>query len=201
MLYTYVMTNDTGFAPHVDQSLRPYWTLATCKPTIRRVAQRSDWILVVGGKTLAKRCGHDVNHRAIYLAKVSEKLDYDQYYSDPRFRERPDYKRPDNIYHHVGRTMRQDKNDYHPTVKHKNHDLRGKSVLVSDWFVSFGSNGPHVPVELLKEGPGHRKLDLAKEPMAANFMQRLEIRNKFRFRKFVEPLLSDKKPMRYYKCT
>lgn len=88
-LFTYVMTSDTGFAPHVDHQGK-YLTLATCKPRIRSAANEKDWILGVAGRTLSRKCGKDVEGHLIYLAEVSETPNYDSYYSDPRFKGRLD---------------------------------------------------------------------------------------------------------------
>ena len=53
-LYSYVLTFDSCFAPHVDRAGR-YLTLATCKSEIRKEAQLGDWILGVGGKVLCAK--------------------------------------------------------------------------------------------------------------------------------------------------
>jgi hypothetical protein len=99
----------------------------------------------------------------------------------------------------MGGRLKQDKNEHHSKAN-QSHDLRGKYVLVSDWFVSFGSHGRHVPVELLREGPGHRKFDLAQETVATNFLTDLESNNKFRIRTFVNPLSRGTKQKHHYKC-
>ena len=82
------MTHDTGFAPN------PYYdvlTLATCKPTIRRCAQKGYWISgwasnVVQGKDKKYT---DKAQRLIYLAMVSDVISYKEYWEKYPLKKQP----------------------------------------------------------------------------------------------------------------
>jgi hypothetical protein len=80
-LYSYKMTNDSGFAPN------PFWgvlTLATCKVSMRRSKNIGDWI---AGFTSGALCGDPVGaERLVYLMKVSQKIPIAEYHSHRRFR-------------------------------------------------------------------------------------------------------------------
>lgn len=77
-LCSYVVVCDTGFAPN------PFWglcTLAACTPNHQSLQlKRGDWLL---GNSSAKE-----GHQLIYAMRVSEVLDFDQYYRDPRFEQK-----------------------------------------------------------------------------------------------------------------
>src|SRR6266853_812342 len=101
-LYSYVIARDYGFAPN------PFYgvcTLATCKPKIRATAKIGDWVIATGSKP------NKLEGRLVYAMNVEEILTFDQYWEDPRFRQ----KRPllngslkqrygDNIYHRDKKT-------------------------------------------------------------------------------------------------
>ena len=141
-LFTYIMTSDSGFAPHVDEQGR-YLTLATCKSKIRKSAKKHDWIAGFGGKTLYRKCkkeDKDFGPRLIYAAEVSDDpISFDSYYSALRFKARKD-----NIYHRArkGRWI-QDKNRFHDASDIK-RDTSADSVPVSTKFINFGSNPPKI---------------------------------------------------------
>jgi hypothetical protein len=94
-LFSYVLRHDSGFAPN------PFWgycTLACCKPVIRRVAEVGDWIVGTGS---VENVG---TNKLIYAMKVTEKLTFEQYSLDPRFRNKIPREglieeRGDNIYY------------------------------------------------------------------------------------------------------
>ena len=71
-VFSYVVANDGGFAPNPFHGV---CTLACCKPKIRASAEVGD--LVIG---LTKR-----SERLLYMMLVSETLDFDDYWADPRF--------------------------------------------------------------------------------------------------------------------
>ena len=74
-LYSYIVANDTGFAPN---PFHGYCTLATCKPRIRKTARVGDWIVGTGSKRNGK-AGY-----AVYAMRVTEIMTFDEYWSDPR---------------------------------------------------------------------------------------------------------------------
>jgi hypothetical protein len=75
--YSYKMTRDFGFAPN---PFGGFCTLATCKPHIRKKAKVGDWIIGTGSKEIKLTFDS-----LIYVMKITEKLDLDVYWNDPRF--------------------------------------------------------------------------------------------------------------------
>lgn len=152
-LFSYKMTNDSGFAPNpFGHTL----TLATCKPQIRRCKSVDDWI---AGFTSKKLAGHEVgSERLIYLMRVGEKLPLRDYFSDSRFQDKiPDMsargamaKAGDNIY----RPLRSDAADWTDfeqleNPNHRDHDRRrdisGQYALIADEFYYFGDSALDLP--------------------------------------------------------
>lgn len=159
-LYSYIVRHDTGFAPN------PFWgccTLANCKPSIRRTASQGDWIVGLSRKS-------DGN-RIVYTMKVDEIVDYAMYFRDGRFvAKRPDYRQPevvhrcgDNIYEPLlGGGFKQLRSTHSRGVDEdpatKDHDLKGRHVLIGRKYVYFGGDGPELPpdLEVLKVRRGHK---------------------------------------------
>ncbi len=169
--FIYTVARDFGFAPNPFHGV---CTLATCKPTIRRVAQPGDWVIGMGGKRLG------ANGRLIFAMCVAEALTFDEYWADPRFRQ----KRPvrngsrtmmlgDNIYHRDARSGGWQQADSHhsqpdgrPDIHNVSHDTGADRVLIGDKFVYFGNAAPEVPEAVLealsyKNGRGHRKFSVS----------------------------------------
>lgn len=143
-LYCYKMTHDTGFAPNPYKGVL---TLATCKPTIRRCAEKGFWISgwtsnLVLGKNNKMYKFTDATQKLIYLAKVTDKMSIAEYWE--KYKE----KRPagtddmgDNIYKPVkGKDgeFEQLPNGGGHNEKNKQHDLSGKNVLICEEFYYFG---------------------------------------------------------------
>ncbi len=83
-LFAYVLTHDTGHAPN---PFHGFCTLARCMPMTRSAAQVGDYVVGLAGKQLRK--GGD--WRIIYAMQVTDKMTFDEYWSDSRFRaKRPD---------------------------------------------------------------------------------------------------------------
>lgn len=177
-LFSYIVARDYGFAPN---PFHGYCTLATCKPRIRSAADVGDWIVGTGAKTKYHLAGH-----FIYAMKIEETLDFDSYWSDPRFL----CKRPmlngslkqvygDNIYHRDGRHWVQE-NSHHslenglPNRRNIARDTSINRVLVARKFVYFGNAAPPIPMDfrpyrptgedICCPGQGHRVMsqELAK---------------------------------------
>jgi hypothetical protein len=161
-LFSYKMTNDSGFAPN------PFFgvlTMATCKPGMRKSKRRGDWI---AGFTSKKLCGDEIGEeRLVYLMQVTGKIPISDYFSHPDFQKKiPDlshdvfvHKAGDNIYkpHVDGFTQLENKNH---TDEHVGHDLSGEYVLISTRFYYFGreslafGNGPQqIPRDLRPKIP------------------------------------------------
>lgn len=152
-LYTYSITRDLGFAPNPFHGI---CTLATCKPRVRSAAKVGDWIMGVGGSTLgavAKKC--------IFLMKVSKKIDFQEYWTDPAFV----YKKAvrngsrvqmlgDNIYHLNGQRLWIQEDSHHsnsdgtPNLVNLERDTgTSDQVLISNYFLYFGSEAIDVNLE------------------------------------------------------
>jgi len=162
-IYSYVVKDDTGFAPN------PFWgycTLATCKDRVRLGAQKDDWVIGTGSK---ENVGND---RLIYAMQVTEKLTFDEYFKDRRFRRKipsgnEGFRRlGDNIY--CGEVQRAPSAHSRENLSEENwrktveKDLRGKYVLVSEkgHFYYYGKNARPIPKHLLyikKKGPNYKR--------------------------------------------
>lgn len=158
-LYSYIVRNDTGFAPN---PFFGYCTLACCKPAIRRTAKVGDWIVGLTPKANG--------NKIVYAMKVEETLSFSEYNNDGRFKQKiPDdrgdaaHQCGDNIY-----VPRCDGSFRQLSSRHslkngedeeqKGRDLRGQRVLVSSNFKYFGSNAVDLPERFngLIPGRGHR---------------------------------------------
>lgn len=166
-LYSYVIARDFGFAPN---PFCGYCTLATCKPTIRRTAQVSDWIVGTGSKKYGL-VGH-----VVFAMRVAETLTFDQYWNDPRFaQKRPNLRGSlkqwfgDNVYHHSHDTGRWLQENCHHSrhngrayLANIQNDTQTDRILVANDFVYWGALAPKIPsrlrrgVDLCKAGPGHK---------------------------------------------
>jgi hypothetical protein len=148
MLFSYKMTDDSGFAPN------PFWgilSLATCKPQIRESKKPG---LYIAGFTSKELCNEKVGfERLIFIMKVSEKIDFNTYYHDHRFyckKPSPESritKSGDNIYHSINGKYLQVKNFFHNS-KNTEHDLSSKMVLLSKQFFYFGQGA--IPISQFK---------------------------------------------------
>jgi len=184
-LYSYVIARDYGFAPN---PFHGFCTLATCKPVIRRVAARGDWIVGTGAKVRYQLQGH-----LIYAMKVDEALTFDEYWSDSRFQaKKPDLMGSlkvaygDNIYHRDdGDWVQLDSHhtlaDGSTNVHNVERDTQTDRVLVSKRFVYWGRSAPRIPdrfrsfgpedVDICSSGRGHLTHDGS---LAAAFVAWLE---------------------------
>ena len=161
--YSYVVARDYGFAPNPFGGI---CSLATCKPGIRRAAQTGDWVFGTGSATRGQR-GH-----LVFAMNVDEKLSFNQYWNDPRFR----YKRPvmngslkkmygDNIYFHDGMNWIQS-DSHHSledgTVNSRNlkTDTSSDAVLLASDFYYLGCQPTPTALSdyVVKTGPGHRNV-------------------------------------------
>ncbi len=151
-LFSYIVVYDSGFSPN------PFWkycTLACCKPSIRRTAEKGDWIVGLSKKSFG--------NKLIYAMEVTEQpLTYEAYYKDKRFENKiPDmnkkeeiYKRGDNIYkpdgkgHYIQLYSSHSNKDGSENQETKENDLKGKNVLISDNFYYFGSGMLMLPEKL-----------------------------------------------------
>jgi hypothetical protein len=143
-LFSYVVDHDTGFAPNPTGR---YCTLVHCKfseggrrKNIVERAEIGDWLLGTGGES-RRSSG---NGTIIYLMCVDEKLPFQQYLRDQRFKGRSDC---------------------------KDRGTNNTYALVSRHFFYFGKNA--IPISRLskslqsvaweKKGPGYKSRFAEKE--------------------------------------
>ena len=152
-LYSYIVAYDDGFAPNPFHGV---CTVACCKPRIRKVAKRGDYIVGLG----SSRRGN----RVVFAMRVDETLTIEDYWHDERFRtKRPDKALGgvealgDNIYHRNEAGEWQQEPSNHNS-EHILHDIGGENVLVGRDFIYWGSDGPPLPANLarLAGGRGHK---------------------------------------------
>jgi hypothetical protein len=126
--YFYRMTTDNGGAPCCRDGL---WSLAICKPRIRRSAQKEDFVLGLAGN------GIDPDNGLIHIARVTNKLPDGAYYdSKSAYRDRPDC-----IYERTVHGYTQRRNKFHG-ASDMDRDLGAKGehadVLLSADYRYFG---------------------------------------------------------------
>lgn len=151
-IISYVVRYDVGFAPNPYAG---YCSLATCRSDIRRRAQVGDWILGTGSAE-KRRAG-----QLVYAMEISETLDFDTYWRDPRFlhkqanlRGSRKVQHGDNIYHRdadgawLQTNSRHSKADGSLEPRHVENDTKTDRVLLAERFVYFGGDGPAVPPSL-----------------------------------------------------
>lgn len=147
-LYSYVVARDFGFAPNPFYG---YCTLATCKPNIRKAAVIGDWVIGNGPKPLG------LDNKLVFAMEVNEKLSYDQYWNDLRFKPKKPFLEGslkqtygDNIYHKENDEWCQE-NSHHSyedgtiNTYNLNRDTKSDQVLISTNFYYFGGNGMKIP--------------------------------------------------------
>ena len=159
-LYSYKMARATGFAPNPHFGVL---TLATCKAGLRRVAPPGCWIAGWTSGSLAE-CPDPVGEeRLVYLARVTKKLTYAEYWEQyPE--KRPDVscgdedaRYGDNIYEPDGLRpggfiLRPGEHD--KTEEKKVKDLKGEYVLICEEFYYFNPARPlEVPVGIRPKVP------------------------------------------------
>lgn len=160
-LFSYKMTHDKGFAPNpFGHTL----TLATCKPQIRKVKHKGQWIAGFTSVTLnGDQLGEE---RLVYLMRIGEKCHLRDYFIDPRFQDKiPDARLNDpisevgdNIYRPIvpgafePSHFEQLKNPHHwgtcgQSDFDRNRDISGQNVLIADLFYYFGSCALTLPAD------------------------------------------------------
>jgi hypothetical protein len=171
-LFTYPITRDFGFAPNPFHGV---CTLATCKPRIRKAANVGDWVMGIGGGPLGA-----VNGKCIFLMKVTEKIGFQNYWSEHRF----SLKKPlrngsrvhmlgDNIYHKGldGSWIQEDSHHSNPDGSQNQENVKRDTggsdrVLVSNLFLFFGSQAREVNLDSIeyKGIRDFKKTDLTASP-------------------------------------
>lgn len=182
-MYSYIITRDFGFAPN---PFGGFCTLATCKPSIRKVTKIGDWVIATGPKTYYHRPGY-----LFFAMKVEEKLTYNKYWKDERFQ----YKKPifngslklcfgDNIYFQNEESKIWHQQDSHHSLdkgeinkRNLKNDTKSVFVLVSKKFYYFGKANIEIPSSFKNEVCNKRRFPLykvVKPEIAQKFIQWLE---------------------------
>lgn len=169
-IFAYVVTRDYGFAPN---PFHGFLTLATCKPRIRRVAQKGDLLLGLASRSKGQ------TERCIYIARVAEKLSFEEYWNDPRFMSKKPVRNGssvmlvgDNIYQPApdGGWIQSSSHHSHAdgSCNHTNlrRDTSANAVLVSQNFLYFGGNVVEVPNDVVAKiamvnRRGHRRIAMS----------------------------------------
>ena len=139
--YSYVVKRDFGFAPNPFHGIL---TLATCKQRIRKVAQVGDFIIGVSPV--------EYSSKLVYMAKVSQIVTFDEYWSLPEFACKKAIMNGsnkvmfgDNIYHHLenGEWMQEDSHHTNVDGTINEHNLERDTqttdkVLIAEEFFYFG---------------------------------------------------------------
>ena len=168
--FLYVVDRDFGFAPN---PFHGSCTLATCKPVLRRCARVGDWVFGLGGKRLRAK------GRCVYAMRVDEKTTFEQYWANPRYRDKKPVRNGsavrmvgDNIYHRDPATLGWRQADSHhshedgtPNPRNVRTDTSCEHVLLSRHFYYFGRDALAVPEPFLTalgyhNGRGYRVFDL-----------------------------------------
>lgn len=125
---------------------------------IRKAAALGDWVVGTGSK------GYGLQGRLVYAMKISETLSYDEYWGDPRYRNKRANLRGslkqaygDNIYRQNRSTGRWvQANSHHsnqdgtPNAANVAHDTQAPRVLMGTDFVYWGRSGPKIPRQFRK---------------------------------------------------
>ncbi|RYE01436.1 MAG: hypothetical protein EOP50_02005 [Sphingobacteriales bacterium] len=157
-LYSYCIPNDDGAAPN------PFWglcTLAICKPVIRRVAQKGDWIIGTGSMK------QGFENKVVYAMEVTDTkslAQYDTFCNRELVEKIPDIRHSDprrrlgDCIYDFSTGLPQQRPGVHD-AGNVGRDLGGKNVLLSNNFIYFGSCPQELPPDLLpivRQGQGHR---------------------------------------------
>jgi hypothetical protein len=176
-LFTYTIVVDDGAAPNPFHGL---CTLAICKPAIRRVARRGDWIAGLGSRNAPSG---DLSGRLVYAMRVEEVLTLAEYdrqaprrwaHRIPNLNSLDLSERLGDCIYDFSRGRPVQRPSVHGPIN-RDRDLSGKNVLVSKHFYYFGSRALELPQDLLDichQTQGHRSD--ANDPLVDRFVKWIE---------------------------
>ena len=151
--FSYKLTHDDGLAPN---PFFDFLTLAVCKPEIRENRNIGDWIAGFTSKELGPLCEIG-NEKLIYLMKVTGKIPFSKYWTNPKYEiKKPDLSSDDrrkhfgdNFYKPIPYSA---KYEQMPNARHcgaeMKTDLKSSSVLISEQFFYFGASAIVLPKEI-----------------------------------------------------
>ena len=189
-LFVYTVAYDVGFAPNPFYG---FCTLATCKAEVRQAADVGDWVVGVGSVSKGQA------GRLVYALRVEEKLHYDKYWIDTRFKSKQPFRSGstkqlygDNVYHRpstddgwIQEDCRHSLNDGTPNLDHVKRDTKRPFVLISQTFCYFGDSAIEIPEEF-RSWTGQDRF-VALRSYRRNFPSELQER----FVEWLESLISD----------
>jgi hypothetical protein len=160
-LFTYTIPVDDGAAPNPFHGM---CSLAICKPAIRRVAKKGDWVAGLGSKDAPSR---DLSGHVVYAMRVDEVISLKQY-DERALTEWPDRipnlrsadlaeRLGDCIYDYSSGQPSQRASVHGP--KNIDRDLGGENVLLSWHFYYWGAKAIELEKNLLPichQTRGHR---------------------------------------------
>ena len=171
-LYTYRLAVDHGSAPNPFGGV---CTLVICKPAIRRCAEPGDWVVGTGS---ANSPLGNMGGSMVYAMRVTRKMtmrEYDAYCRSGLRIKLPDWTSGDpermagDCIYDFSRDPPRIRKSVH-AEKHRDRDLGGQYVLLSDRFLYLGRKARPLPQQLLPvicSGRGHRSK--ANQPFVKRF--------------------------------
>lgn len=162
-LFSYCITVDSGAAPNPFGGI---CTLVICKPVIRRVAAKDDWIVATGSSNSLLG---DISNKVVYAMKISQKMlmeDYNDFCQNELAIKIPDWNTleyekmvGDCIYDFNTNLAKPPVRKSVHSTENRDTDLSGKNALLSNHFYYFGNNPQKLPNNLfpiIKRGQGHK---------------------------------------------
>ena len=156
-IFSYKITYDTGAAPCIQNNL---FSLAICKPKIRKCAKIGDYIIGFYANSISQ------NNYMAYIAKITDKKTFKEYYKTHS-------ERTDCIYDDQLNLL---KNTFHETC-HTECDLNGEFILLSNDFIYFGDKNIQIsePFKCMIPNRGHfSKKNQPNEPKITDYFERLK---------------------------
>ncbi len=151
-VFTYKIQLDCGGAPCVENAL---WSLAICKPIIRKIAVIGDIIIGISGNKL--KIG---KNKIIFIAEITNVLTIRNYAINHS-------ERSDCIYTENLELIKD--NEFHNCGSIKT-DLGGKNVLLSTNFIYYGNKYISVPEHLSEIIPGRGHQSDKNKPYIENIV-------------------------------
>ena len=154
---TYIVTEDSGFAPN---PFGKWCTLAACTPNhMNARLDKGDWI--VGFLSKSRQ------NRFLFAMEILCVMQMGDYFTDPRFESKKPKKSPDwrercgdNIYEQLGDgTWVQHTNDFHNTKAQMDQDTKYAKVFVASRFWYFGQESQVVPAQFAPVIPDRTEYD------------------------------------------
>ena len=156
IVFTYRLTNDTGFAPCVDNGLL---TLACCKGGTKTVKRGLRYFI---GRFFEENLQKDVEayisgiykNKLLYIAKIDKVITMNEYFGKSEYKDRTD-----QIYRIDGEILKRDKRKLkgiHDDEHSNKCDINGKYVVISKEFIFLGNKAIDLDESILRFYPKTR---------------------------------------------